>query len=141
MRYWTLLALASALVIGLGVSLWLLAYHGLEGKAVAEMRLDRRVYRVGDTARLTVVNLGEAPLILGRPYRIYWWNGSAWEFSDRLTPDVWTMEVYILKKGDSFTQELSLEGARPGRYKVVKEALEEGADLRLTLEVEFQVEN
>ena len=110
-----------------------------EQKVEAKMTTDKTVYRVGETIKLTITNLGDTPVGVGRPYEVYYWNGSAWVFSDELTPDIWTLELILLEKGESFTQEISLEKAVPGKYKVVKRVFGEGTDIAVELEVEFEV--
>lgn len=110
-----------------------------EQKVEAKMTTDKTVYKVGETVKLTVTNLGDTPIGVGRPYEVYYWNGSAWVFSDELTPDAWTMELILLEKGESFTQKISLNKAVPGKYKVVKRVFGEGTDITVELEAEFEV--
>jgi len=102
-----------------------------EVKAV--LKMERKSYRAGETARFTITNLGDTPLAFGTPYKVYKWVNGTWVFCDELTPDLWTMQLIILPSGGKFTQGISLKGAEPGLYKVVKEVGGEGTGITLTL--------
>ncbi len=105
----------------------------------AIMKLDKNTYHIGETVKLEIINLGETPVSLSRPYEIYYWDNGQWVFADELTPDAWTMELIVLGKYHSFTQYISLENAVPGKYKVVKVVHGEGTNAYMRLEVEFTV--
>ena len=98
-----------------------------------DFRMDKKIYRVGETAYFTITNLGETPLTFGSPYEVYRWVNGTWVFCDELTPDIWTMELHILLSGGNFTQGISLKDAEPGLYKVVKKVSGEGTRMVLTL--------
>ncbi len=102
-----------------------------EVKAV--LRMERKSYRVGEVAYFTIINLGDTPITFGSPYAVYKWVNGTWVFCDELTPNLWTMELYLLPGGGNYTQGISLEGAEPGLYKVVKKVGGEGTRITLTL--------
>ncbi len=102
-----------------------------EVKAI--LRMERKSYRVGETAYFTITNLGDTPLTFGSPYEVYRWINGTWVFCDELTPDLWTLELHVLPSGGNFTQGISLRGAEPGLYKVVKRVGGEGTRITLTL--------
>ncbi len=105
----------------------------------ARLVLDKNVYHVGETVEFKIVNLGDTPISFGRPYQVYYLNNSKWVLADELTPDVWTMELIVLEKNRSFTQQIGLENAMPGRYKIVKIVHGEGTNITMRLEAEFTV--
>lgn len=76
----------------------------------------------------------------GSVYRVEYYNGSAWVLSDELTPDVFTMEVRGIPLGRFMEWSIHLDGAPPGKYRVVKEAwLDRSGEERVTLYAEFEV--
>ncbi len=110
-----------------------------EQEVKAKLVLDKDIYRVGETVEFKIVNLGDTPISFGRPYQVYYLNNSEWVLADKLTPDVWTMELIVLEKNHSFTQQISLENAVPGKYKIVKIVHGEGTNITIRLEAEFTV--
>ncbi len=110
-----------------------------EQEVKARLLLDKSTYRVGETVSFTIVNMGKTPISFGRPYEVYYWNGSSWILDKNLTPSTWTLELIVLNANQSFIQHISLEKAVPGIYKVVKMVHGEGTNISLTLEAEFIV--
>ncbi len=108
-------------------------------EARARLVTDKGTYSKGEGVILKVFNLGPTSIMFGRPYAVYYWNGSSWIPADWVTPDVWTMEAYILQPGQEFTQEIDLTNAIPGKYMVVKSVWAEGTGIRLNLTAEFIV--
>ncbi len=123
----------------------------------AEMRLDKEKYHAGENAKLTVINKGDVPIVLGIPYGLYRYENGSW----RRVPLglVFTMQAFIIMPGESWSQNIRLVKAKesatssiigdpanleplpPGRYKLVKDVWPEpgGIGKREYLEVEFEV--
>ena len=103
------------------------------------LMLDKRFYTPGETATLTIINNGPTPITFGLMYEIYRWNGSTWILDETLTPDFWPLVAYITEPGKKWSQSISLEGASPGKYKVVKTVEAMGTEISKTLEVIFYI--
>lgn len=108
-------------------------------KARALLVTDKTVYVPGEEVILKVINIGPTSITLGMPYMVHYWDGRSWIPADWVTPDVWTMEVYILQPGQEFTQKIDLAGAKPGNYMVTKNVWAEGTYIILNLTAEFIV--
>ena len=116
-------------------------------KLNVELYLDKRIYKPGETAKLTIKNTGKAPILVGNPYEIYRFENGSWE---RVKLGVFfTLEGYEIMPGQSWTQKVGLMYFNestwnsyplpPGRYKIIKEVLGIGVEEKLTLEVEFEI--
>ncbi len=105
----------------------------------AEIYLNKKVYRPGDSLTYTIVNLGEDPIIFGPCYKIYRWNGETWVLDDKLTPKFYSLIAIMLYRGKQGSFTISLDNARPGLYKILVEVEGETTGIKKTLEAEFIV--
>ena len=106
----------------------------------ATLTTDKDAYRAGETLRLIIVNYGEEPILVGRPYTVYRLVNDTWVLCRRLTPSAWTAEAYLVPGGLNFTLTISLEGAEPGVYKIVKKVYGYRDPVGMLLETRFVVE-
>lgn len=106
----------------------------------AEIYLDKRVYRTGDTLFYTIVNTGGDPVILGICYEIYRWDGEKWVLDKEATPKICPLLGIILEEGGRRSFAISLEGVEPGLYRLSVEIEGVTTDISKILEAEFIVE-
>ncbi len=83
------------------------------------LTMDRAVYRVGETATLSMANLGCIEICTDGILTIYYLDGENWIVARwvKVEPQV---EGFCLKPGAMHTWWISLENAKPGVYRVVK---------------------
>lgn len=125
----------------------------------AEMKLNKKRYRVGEKAELIITNTGDVPFTTGYPYRLYRWENGEWKkvktgivfimIGIEVPPGQnWSQKISLVKEKENPPSEAigdpaNLEPLPPGRYRIVKEVYPfvSGLKEKLTLEAEFEVVN
>jgi len=115
-------------------------YVPLQGIS-AELTTNRKVYGPKDTVIFQVINQGPTVLHFGRPFTVEAEKNGEWaELSLEM---FFTMELIMLKPGESFEQSLDLgdfqEHFKEGRYRIIKQVSGEGTDIQEKLSAEFEV--
>ena len=115
-------------------------YVPLQGIS-AELATDRKVYGPKDTVNFQVVNHGPTILSFGRPFTVEALKNGVW--TELPLEMFFTMELIMLKPGESFEQSLDLgdfqEHFKEGRYRIIKQVSGEGTDIQEKLSAEFEV--
>lgn len=86
--------------------------------------IDQTVYSSGDTMTVTFTNLGTGEIHTGYGVNFEKWNGESWEEYE--FQQVVINVGIILRKGDSFTQEVKLEGFEKGTYRLIRGSIAAG---------------
>lgn len=86
--------------------------------------IDQTVYSSGDTMTVTFTNLGTGEIHTGYGVNFEKWNGESWE--EYKFQQVVINVGIILRKGDSFTQEVKLKGFEKGTYRLVSGSIAAG---------------
>lgn len=109
--------------------------------AMIEMNTDRKQYAGEDTITLTLKNIGNDIYYFGYPYELERWTEGEWKIVPPKEEKFFIMIAIYLKPGESWKQEIPLDGVSAGNYRIVKQVNNETKDCKHTVYAEFQVSN
>ncbi|WP_243300189.1 immunoglobulin-like domain-containing protein [Bacillus litorisediminis] len=84
----------------------------------ARIDIDKTLYSSGDTMNVTLKNLGTVEIGTGYGVEFEKWDGERWnryEFEQ-----IVTLQLIILKTGESFSKDVELKGFEKGIYRVIE---------------------
>lgn len=104
-------------------------FEAMDGRAVAQWRVEPKRFDGDGQVVLQVVNRGELPLNYGRPILVEGWDGSAWSETEGSRQSMWTMDLLQVGPGEAgieqtwpFRREADPE---PGWYRFTKQVYAE----------------
>ncbi|GIN62451.1 hypothetical protein J27TS8_24440 [Robertmurraya siralis] len=85
----------------------------------AKIDLDKSIYSQGDTMIVTLKNLGTVEISTGYGIILEKWNGEGWEPYNfgQMVPAI----AIIVRKNESFSQDVKLDELEKGTYRVIEE--------------------
>ncbi len=101
--------------------------------------IDKETYRAGETLRLTIVNYGEKPVVIGKPYTVYRLANGTWILCRELTPSIGDRRGLPNTGRSKLHPDHQPGKAEPELYKVVKSAYGYHDSIGLLLKKVFRV--
>jgi len=106
----------------------------------AELSLNKKEFRSGETLELTIVNEGPTTLFFGMYYTVEYLGGDGlWRQASWLYPNAWYDIGYSLQPGKAYNQSIELFSVLAGTYRISKEVSAEGTNISRTLTESFTV--
>lgn len=111
--------------------------HEVDNFDGVELDLDKSVYNISETVKLTIVNQSNSLISFGRPYKVERYEENQW--SDYPLELAFTLEMILLEQGKTFEQNVPLDEFETGKYRVLKNINIEENSSSIQLVKEFEV--